>query len=146
VTGDRNQAAADIRAVVDALARAWRSGDGDAWGSCFADDAEFTSWFGLRLSGRDAIASGHQQIFDTFYENTEYRLEIEWIKFLDERIALVALAGSIVGPEEEEPTQPQTVPLAVLVRAEGAWKIAAFQNTHAAQLEQRMAHGDVREK
>jgi hypothetical protein len=48
---DEAQDRAAIQAVVAGLA--------EAWGSYFAEDADFTAWFGLYLKGRDAIAASH---------------------------------------------------------------------------------------
>lgn len=143
---DRSLDESAIRSVIDSLGRAWRSGDGSAWGSCFIDDADFTTWFGLRLSGRDAISSGHQEIFKTFYANTAYDLRIDSVRFLSDEIALVALEGSVVEVGEDEPSTPQTVPLAVMSKGADGWKVAAFQNTYAGEVETRRIHGDLREK
>jgi len=135
-----------IRSVIEALGQAWRAGDGVAWGACFTEDADFTTWFGLRLSGRNAISSGHQEILDTFYANTAYDLRVESVRFLSDEIALVSLEGSVLEIGEEEPSTPQTVPLAVMRECPDGWKVAAFQNTYAGEVETRRIHGDLREK
>ncbi|MGK7389388.1 MAG: hypothetical protein ACNS60_03530, partial [Candidatus Cyclobacteriaceae bacterium M2_1C_046] len=36
-----------IKSVFEGLSEAWEQADGDAWGSYFTDDADFTVWFGL---------------------------------------------------------------------------------------------------
>lgn len=134
-----------IKSVIHTLGQAWRDGDGAAWGSCFTEDADFTTWFGLRLSGRNAISSGHQEIFDTFYANTEYDLRVESVKLLSDDIALVAMEGSVVEVGEDEPSTPQTVPLAVMRKEADGWKVTAFQNTYAGEVETRRIHGDLRD-
>lgn len=143
-TDDRARDRAAIESVVADLSRAWRSGDGAAWGRCFTADADFTTWFGLRLSGREAISTGHQEIFESFYANTAYHLRVESVRFLSGEVALVALAGSVVGIDEEEPPTPHTVPLAVMVEDGGRWSVAAFQNTRAGEIDTRREQGDVR--
>ena len=133
-----------IASVVAYLISAWRSGDGTAWGSRFTQDADFTTWFGLRMTGREAISAGHQEIFDSFYADTVYDLSVEFIRFLNDETAVVGLAGSVTEQGSESPATPQTVPLAVMVKRPGGWEIAAFQNTYAGEVEARRRHGDVR--
>lgn len=141
---DRSLDRSSIEAVVADLASAWENADGTAWGGCFTDDADFTTWFGLRMTGRDAISTGHQEIFATFYAGTVYDLEVEFVRFLDDDIAVAGLAGSVYERGGAAPSTPQTVPLAVMVRGRDGWKVAAFQNTHAGELDMRRHHGDVR--
>ena len=143
-SGDRSGERFAIESVVADLVSAWRSSNGIAWGDCFTEDADFTTWFGLRMAGRDEIANGHQGIFDSFYAGTVYDLEVEFIRFLNEETALVGLSGSVTKPGDETPSAPQTVPLAVIVKSREGWKVAAFQNTYAGELETRRHGGGVR--
>jgi uncharacterized protein (TIGR02246 family) len=131
-----------IQAVVAGLAEAWGKGDGRAWGSYFTEDADFTAWFGLYLKGRDAIAAAHQQIFDTVYKNTNARLEICSLRFLRPDVAVVHFNGSVVGEGEELPAEPQVVPVAVLTKEGGSWRVAVFQNTKNSMSER--ITGDIR--
>ena len=41
-----------------------------AWGAHFAEDADYVIINGMRIKGREAIDSGHQQIFDTIYKGS----------------------------------------------------------------------------
>jgi len=143
---DRTLSRSAIESVIGSLVEAWEKGDGAAWGDRFTQDADFTTWFGLRLTGRDSIASGHQEIFDTFYADTVYDLKVESLRFLNDDVALVALVGSVVGSGEQEPSVPQTVPLAVMVKSGAGWKVAAFQNTFSGEIEARRVDGDLRHK
>jgi uncharacterized protein (TIGR02246 family) len=139
---DEAQDRAAIQAVVAGLAEAWGKGNGRAWGSYFAEDADFTAWFGLYLKGRDAIAASHQQIFDTVYKNTKVRLEIRSLRFLRPDVAVVHLNGSVVGEGEELSDEPHVVPVAVLTKESGSWRLAVFQNTKNSMSERLM--GDIR--
>lgn len=134
---------AEIRDVVKRLSEAWRAGDGSAWAAEFADDADFTVWFGLRLRGKKDIAFGHQMIFDSFYANTAFELEVQGIRFLGDDYAVVHLAGSVVRDGESIPEEPDAVPIAVLERQDNAWKIVAFQNTPFA-VSQFRTNGDIK--
>src|SRR4029077_13387198 len=140
---DEAQDRVAIQAVMAGLAEAWGKGDGQAWGSYFAEDADFTAWFGLYLNGREAIAASHQQIFDTSYKNTNVRLEIRSLRFLRPDVALVHLNGSIVGGGEGLPDEPHAVPVAILTKESGSWRVAVFQNTRNSMSEIR-GTGDIR--
>ena len=52
--------------LIKRLQDAWNAADGAAFGAPFAPDADFVTIRGELHSG-EAIAAGHQQIFDTIY-------------------------------------------------------------------------------
>jgi uncharacterized protein (TIGR02246 family) len=108
------QSSKQIRQLFAEMTEAWRAGDGEAWASAFLPDADFTVWFGLQLHGQEAIAEGHQFIFDRFYANTSYELQVKDIRFLSPSAAVVHLNGSVVDFGEDLPEEPDSVPLAVL--------------------------------
>lgn len=118
----------DIRKVFDGLTTAWQEANGNAWGDFFLEDADFTVWFGLHLKGRKEISDGHQWVFDTVYPNTRYEFTITQLRYLGPDIAVVHLNASILGPGEDLPTDPHTLPVAVLQKLKGQWKIAMFHN------------------
>lgn len=129
VAPDRDGDEAAIRAVVAGLTEAWAAGDGEAWGAAFAEDADFTVWFGLSLAGREEIAQGHGYIFDSIYAGTTFHLDVRKIRFLGPDAAAVHLEGRVTGEGEAMPEEPDAVPLAVMARGERGWEIVAFQNT-----------------
>lgn len=133
---------AAIREVFAGLERAWTAGNGDAWASAFAEDADFTVWFGLPLVGRAEIAFGHNLIFRDFYANTTFHLEVRKVRFLGPAAAVVHLAGRVTRAGEARPPEPDAVPVAVLVRSGNGWEIVAFQNTPYA-VEEFRANGDL---
>jgi len=132
-----------IRDLVNALSEAWAAGDAEAWAAPFADDADFTVWFGLPLSGRAEIAQGHGFIFDGIYAETVFALEVRKVRFLGPDVAVVHLEGRVADDGEPMPEEPSAVPLAVLSRGELGWEIVAFQNTPFV-VEQYGRNGDIR--
>ncbi|MGI9205294.1 MAG: SgcJ/EcaC family oxidoreductase [Woeseiaceae bacterium] len=132
-----------IVSVIDGLTDAWQAGDGDAWADAFVDDADFTIWFGMGLKGKEQIAWGHQLIFDSFYADTVFKLDVQQIRFLGNDVAIAHLRGEVVKGGEERTTEPDAVPLAVLHRSDGVWKIVAFQNTPFVVNEFR-TNGDIK--
>ena len=112
----RSDRKAEILGVISGLTEAWREGDGEAWADAFAEDADFTVWFGMSLKGKEQIAWGHQLIFDSFYADTMFELDAKQIRFLGDDVAIVHLQGSVIAAGQEPPSEPDAVPIAVLER------------------------------
>jgi len=119
----------EIRQVFSSLTEAWRNADGEAWGMHFVEDADFTVWFGLELKGREAIAAGHQYIFDGVYANTAFELEVRQLRPIGTNVSVAHLRGYVVNDGEERPEEPDAVPVAVLQRVDDGWKLVTFHNT-----------------
>ena len=133
----------NFEASIVALEDAWRSGDGAAWSAQFTEDAFFTVWFGLRLTGREPIASGHQMIFDSFYAGTEIDLKIVDVRLLGDDVALARVDLWLFEKGAEKPDgPPAAAPLAVFHKTDEGWRIAAFQNTPVVMRED--LRGDIR--
>lgn len=112
------------------LETAWKNADGKAWAAQFADDADFTVWFGYRLHGADAIGEGHQDLWDGFYAGTVFDLEIVSARLIADDVAIAHLDGWVYPAGETRPETPAvSKPIVVLAKQENDWKIEAFQNT-----------------
>src|SRR5262249_15849895 len=96
---DHSHDEAALRAVLGELADCWNRGDGMALGAAFTDDADYVVFNGLRLQGRDQIASVHQQLFDTVLKGTRLGAgggaggAAVTIRFLRPEVALVHSEG-----------------------------------------------------
>jgi uncharacterized protein (TIGR02246 family) len=80
-------------------------------------------------SGRNAIAAGHQQIFDTIYAGSTVGYQVLQARELDDRVILVHARCTIsapAGPLADEHASTATV---VLVRHDDQYEITAFHNT-----------------
>jgi len=133
----------EIEETIKILVDAWTEGDADKFASPFTDDADFMVWFGMHLKGKEEITFGHNIIFKDFYANTIWDLKILKIRFIGSNVALVHAAGAIIKEGDDEPTEPDAVPLIVLNKIENNWKIVALQNTPFAVNEFR-ANGDLK--
>lgn len=118
-----------IRTIVTSLNEAWTKADARSWGEQFAEDADFTVWTGTFVKGREAIIRGHEEIFRTIYQGTKLQLKVRSVRFLRDDVAVVHAEGSVVKKEEEFPAAPQVVPVCILIKEKGSWRIAVFQNT-----------------
>lgn len=116
-----------IHAVIAAVEAGWNAGGGDQFAAPFAEDADYVVVNGMYVKGRQAIAEGHQHIFDTVYRNSHNTGTVEHLRFLADDIAVAHVRWHLkLRPDDSGNTAICTM---VLTRSEGDWTIAAFQNT-----------------
>jgi uncharacterized protein (TIGR02246 family) len=120
---------AALAGVLAVLEKAWNAGDGAAYGSQFAEDADFVNIFGLYGKGRQPIATAHQMIFNTVYKGSVNRLELTQARMLAADVAVAHMRASLEVPAGPMAGRIEALPSAVFVRDGGVWKIAAFHNT-----------------
>ena len=77
ITTARSDLVAAAQALVDTYVDAWNRGDGTAFASMFATDADFTSIRLDRVRGRDAIGRAHQHIFEGVYRGSRIAAQVE---------------------------------------------------------------------
>ncbi len=102
--------------LIGRLERAWNGADGRAFGEPFAFDADFVDIRGEHHRGREAIAAGHQAIFDSIYKGSSTDFELTGARELSDD-AILAHATAVLrtpsGPLAGEHSAVQTL---VLVR------------------------------
>jgi uncharacterized protein (TIGR02246 family) len=120
-----------IDEVLKKLAAAWAAGDGAAYGSLFLDDARYVEAPGFRALGAKMIGDRHQKIFDTFFEHT--RIDGKYpqdIQVLTPDVVIIHSQGTVYFPGEgDKLLAPNGLMSMCLVKRDGDWKIASFQNT-----------------
>ena len=116
--------------LIGRLERAWNEGDGQAFGEPFAPDADFVDIRGEHHRGQEAIAAGHQAIFDSIYEGSSTDFELTGARELSAGDVILAHATAVLrtpsGPLAGEHGAVQSL---VLVRGGDGWEIASFHNT-----------------
>jgi uncharacterized protein (TIGR02246 family) len=123
--------------VEDALTRlaaAWNDGDATAYADLFTPDATYVIFDGTVVRGRVAIEEGHRALFAGPLRG--FKMEPPAtsvpVRYLSPDVAHVLVAGGTRPPGREElPPDRASVVSFVLVRDDGGWRIAAFQNTRA---------------
>ncbi|SDH01037.1 conserved hypothetical protein [Lentzea fradiae] len=127
---------AGVRALFARLADAWERGDGAAYGECFTDDASYVSWVGTVYRGGGDIGRSHQVLFDTYLKGTKLLTGgTTDVRFYGDDTAVLTSRGD-VGKKPGKASKVQTF---TFVRRNGAWKIAAFQNTKRRPLLERLS-------
>ena len=117
----------EIQANVKQLESGWNTKSGAAFAKPFASDADYVIINGIHVRGYDAIEKGHQQIFDSIYKDTTVTLVVKQIRFLRPDVALVHVSGQRDSPQPH--LRAYATMVMVMVKNDGKWKIASFQNT-----------------
>ncbi|RZQ60381.1 SgcJ/EcaC family oxidoreductase [Amycolatopsis suaedae] len=121
-----------VLAVLDELAQAWNAGDATRYAAAFTDDATYTTFFGHTSFGRGEIEAGHRRLFEGPLRGSTMGagdgMEPS-VRFPRPDVALVLVGGtSVLAGQEPDPARASVVSF-VLVRDDGRWRVAAFQNT-----------------
>lgn len=118
---------------VQILMQSWNNGDGAAFASVFADNAEFVNIRGDLIRTRQAIAAGHQQIFDTIYQGSTLHYDVVDSRALTGNIMVAHIAGTMHAPIGPMAGTNYALATLVLVQTGEIWQIASFHNTLKAQ-------------
>jgi uncharacterized protein (TIGR02246 family) len=103
----------------------------------FEDDADYITFGGMHARGRETIASGHQQLFDTVLRGSQLILQLTNLRFLHTDIAVGQAVGGIMdspGQTHIDPTR-RSIQTVMLRKANGRWRISASQVTRIQAVE-----------
>jgi uncharacterized protein (TIGR02246 family) len=115
--------------VVNELEKAWNASDGVAFARPFAEDADFVNIRGEHHRTREAIAKGHQAIFDSVYKGSVVRLQVVGVRTLAPTVLLGHVKSNLKAPTGPLAGEHGALFSLVLVRHQDTWRIAAFHNT-----------------
>jgi uncharacterized protein (TIGR02246 family) len=115
--------------IMQRLELAWNRADGTAFGEPFSAEADFVAIRGELHTGREAIAAGHQQIFDTIYAGSTARYEVLQARELDERVIVAHIRGTIDAPGGPLAGEHACTITVVLLRHGDEYEITSFHNT-----------------
>ncbi|MEU4829889.1 SgcJ/EcaC family oxidoreductase [Streptosporangium sp. NPDC023615] len=124
---------AEIRDLLGRLTEAWNAGDADAYGELFTEDADYVTFFGLRLTGRPAVVEAHRALFEGPLKGSRLTGDPAGRDGADIRrvrpdVAVVIFTGSVTGADA--PPDPARDSIVTLVAVhDDAWRFTAFQNT-----------------
>ena len=115
--------------ITKRLEEAWNAGDGAAFGAPFAPDGDFVNIRGDFHSGRQDIAAGHQQIFDTIYAGSTVRYAAFKARELSDGIVLAHVRATLSVPTGPLTGEHHSLASIVLIPDADEHRIAAFHNT-----------------
>jgi uncharacterized protein (TIGR02246 family) len=84
---------AAVRALFETNSRAW--GDTEAFARTFTEDADYVTFFGGRMTGRNGIADGHRGLFEGVLKGSRLYAEIDTLTFLGPDTALIHSRGAV---------------------------------------------------
>jgi uncharacterized protein (TIGR02246 family) len=120
---------AAIWALFEELLDAWGRGDGLAYAALFTADADYLAFDGSHTKGQQAIASAHQQLFDTWLKGTRLVGQIDSLRFLAPDVALVhATGGTLFSGQPASRARRPSIQTLVAVKRAGQWRFTAFHN------------------
>ena len=117
------------RQVVKQVEDGWNAHDGKAFAAPFAVDADYVIVNGMKLKGREAIETGHTQIFTTIYKDSHNMGTVKSIRFLRPDVAIVHVEWNLEFSMGGETRKGHAMNTMVMTKDGGKWSIAAFQNT-----------------
>jgi uncharacterized protein (TIGR02246 family) len=118
-----------IRENVRQMETGWNTKSGAVFAKPFAADADYVVINGLHMRGQEAIAQGHQRIFDTIYKNSTLSLSVKQIRMLRPDVAVVHVNATNKTQQGAEMREANAIITLVMTKEKGDWKIVAFQNT-----------------
>jgi uncharacterized protein (TIGR02246 family) len=122
---------AAINQTLQNMCDAWACGDAGAYASLFIPDAVFVGVFGFRVVGSEAIGQRLQKVFNSIFKFS--RIDIQnnnKIQALTPDVVLVHTDGNVLFPGEfNKKLKPHGLRTLSLVKQNGIWQIASFQNT-----------------
>lgn len=117
------------RDILQELEAAWNEASGERFGRPFSADAEFVDIRGEHHRGQEAIARGHQGIFDTIYLGSRVRFQLLQARNLAESIVLLHSAAELEVPSGPLAGRLRSIQSLVLRHEDTGWKVASFHNT-----------------
>jgi uncharacterized protein (TIGR02246 family) len=115
--------------LIGRLERAWNEAGGRAFGEPFTADADFVDIRGEYHRGQEAIAAGHQAIFDSIYKGSSANYKLIQARELSDDVILAHATALLKVPSGPLAGEHNAVQSLVLVREGDEWKIAGFHNT-----------------
>ncbi|QUQ64806.1 SgcJ/EcaC family oxidoreductase [Kutzneria sp. CA-103260] len=119
------------------ITQAWNNADAAAYAREFTEDATYVIFLGDALRGREEIERTHHDVLTKWQRGTKLVVEPVAVTELDRDVATVLTVGGIGADEPIEHDKFQTF---TLVRRDGRWRCAAFQNTEMSDRAKRMSH------
>lgn len=115
--------------LVGELEKAWNAADGAGFGRPFAEDADFVNIRGEHFRTREAIAKGHQGIFNTIYKGSIVRFQMIASRAIAPGVLLAHVKSALTAPTGPLAGEHNALFTLVLVQDQNNWRIAAFHNT-----------------
>ena len=124
---------AAIAALTQKVIAAWAYGDADAFAGVFTEDGTMILP-GVYKKGRDEIRAFLAESFAGNYKGTQVTGRPLEIRFFTPDSGVLISQGGVLGPGETEVSDSQSIKASwTVVKRDGSWHLASYQNTPAKQ-------------
>jgi uncharacterized protein (TIGR02246 family) len=119
-----------VRALYQQMMDGWNQGSGTAFAAVFTEDGDLVAFDGTHFRGRAEIVPFHQELFAKWLKGSRLVGQVKSVRFLSPDSALMhAVGGTIMRGKSHPAPERDSIQTMVAVRQDGAWLLAAFQNT-----------------
>jgi uncharacterized protein (TIGR02246 family) len=119
---------ASVRRLLRQLTDAWNDADAARYAAAFTEDADYITFFGLRMHGRQEIEDGHRHLVRLPTKLDSGGAGQAEVKPLAAGVALVTVAEGSAVNGETDPARNSIIMLTAVDTCDG-WRFASFQNT-----------------
>lgn len=127
MTTDADKAA--IAALTQKVVAAWAYHDADTFASVFTDDGTMIL-AGVYCEGRDQVRDHMAAAFEGPYKGTQVTGTPISIRSLGPDVAILLSLGGVLASGETEVSEQSAIRASwLVVRQDGQWRLAAYQNT-----------------
>ncbi|WP_410585700.1 SgcJ/EcaC family oxidoreductase [Amycolatopsis sp. lyj-108] len=124
---------AAVAALTQKVISAWAYNDADTFADVFTEDGTMILP-GLYKKGREEIRAYLKEAFADQYKGTQVTGKPVDIRFFSSEVGLLLTQGGVLAPGESEVSDAQAIRAAwFVVKQDGEWKLAAYQNSPATQ-------------
>jgi uncharacterized protein (TIGR02246 family) len=123
-----------LHELVYQLESSWNAGDGDAFASLFAEDADVIHILGGTYNGREAFRASLHMLFGTIYKGSTSHYRVQKIKFLRPDIAIVFMRQHLEFGEGAAVDELDARPTIVAEKIDDKWRIVALQVTRISEV------------
>ncbi|RSM78058.1 DUF4440 domain-containing protein [Amycolatopsis sp. WAC 01375] len=124
---------AAVAALTQKVISAWAYNDADTFADVFTEDGTMILP-GLYKKGREEIRAYLKDAFADQYKGTQVTGKPVDIRFFSSEVGLLLTQGGVLAPGESEVSDSQAIRAAwFVVKQDGEWKLAAYQNSPATQ-------------
>lgn len=138
-TPTHDQTFEPVRQLLRRQIETWNDGDAAAYAALFTEDADYITFFGLRMRGRAAIEEGHRELFRMPIK-LEPNSDAADLKPLGDGAVLIISGGGSTVDGQADPSRDSIVTLTAVETADG-WRFASFQNTRRSDPRGQADHG-----
>jgi uncharacterized protein (TIGR02246 family) len=122
---------ASVAALTQQMLAGWAYGDADGLAELFWEDGTLVLP-GVLCQGKEEIRSYFKDAFDTKYKDTQVIGKPISMRFFGPDVALLLSSGGVLAKGESEVSDAQAIRASwFIVRRDGKWRLAAYQNSTA---------------